>query len=122
MPTRRRNFRIYILSAFVGVIAGGLALAFFSLVLWFLQLPVRFGDNFALTAFGTACLAAGFTTGRLKKSGGLVHGVKSALLLFLVLAAVTFVTGDLSGDFLIGRLTVTVICGSVGGVIGVNKR
>ena len=121
-PPGRHNFKIYLLSAIIGAVFGGLALLLFSVFLWFLQLPVMFGDNFALTAFGAACLAAGFTAGKLKQRGGLVHGLKAALLLLFALAAVSFVIGDLSGDFLIGRLTVTVICGCMGGVLGVNKR
>ncbi|MCL2109225.1 MAG: TIGR04086 family membrane protein [Oscillospiraceae bacterium] len=122
MPAKRRGIRVYILSTIVGVIAGGLTLPLFSLVIRLLQLPVVVGDNFALTAFGVACLAAGFTAGRLRSRGGFISGVKAALLLVLLVFVATFVLGGLSGDYFVGRLITALICGSVGGVLGVNKR
>jgi len=121
MPAGRRNFRIFLFSTVVGIIAGALTLPIFSLIMWFLQLPITFGEGFALTAFGVACLAGGFAAGKLKRHYGLLNGLKAGFLLFLMLVAVSFVLGSLTGEFFIGRLTVTVICGSAGGVLGVNK-
>jgi len=123
MPAKRRQGnRIYLLSTILGVAAGALALPFFSLIIWLLQLPVGLGGTFSLLAFGFACLIAGVTAGRLKKQGGLMNGVKAALILLAVLTVIAFIMGFLEADFFVGRLVTAVLCGSVGGVLGVNKR
>ena len=122
MPAKRKNFKVYLLSAAFGAAAGGLTLPVFSFLIWFLQLPVELSATFSILAFGSGCLVSGISAGRLKRQGGLISGIKSALFLLLLLAAVTFVTGGFSGEFLLSRLVTAVICGSAGGVIGVNKR
>jgi putative membrane protein (TIGR04086 family) len=124
----RRDFRIWLLSAVVGAAAGGIALLFTSLAMWLLQLPVGAGDTLALLAFGAGCLAAGITAGSLKRKAGISNGVKTALIMLGVLTVVALVRGwfgygnGVSGEFLLGRLTTAVLCGTVGGVIGVNRR
>ncbi|MCL2077138.1 MAG: TIGR04086 family membrane protein [Oscillospiraceae bacterium] len=118
----RSDLKIYIISSVLGAVAGGLTLPLFSFIIWFLQLRVELGETFGLLAFGVACLVAGIAAGRMKNRGGLISGIKSALLLLLALAVVTLITEGLTGEFLLGRLTAAVICGSVGGIIGVNKR
>ena len=122
MPARQRTLKTYLLSAALGAAAGGLVLLLFSLVIWLLQLPVELGGALSLLAFGAGCLVSGVTAGAVRRAGGLLGGLKAALALFLVLVIITFFMGEMSGEFLLGRLTVTVICGSVGGVIGVNRR
>ena len=122
MRGRKQEMKIHLISAGAGALAGGLMLPLFSAVIWLLQLPVELGDTFALFAFGVGCLTAGIIAGCLKRQGGLGNGVKAALLLFAALCAFTLFTGNLSGEFFLARLTATVLCGSAGGVIGVNRR
>ncbi|MCL2638596.1 MAG: TIGR04086 family membrane protein [Oscillospiraceae bacterium] len=122
MHGRRNNRRIDLLSVAFGAAAGGAALPLFALLIWLLQLPVTLSGTFSLLAFGFGCLISGITAGRLKRQYGLVSGVKSALLLLLLLTLVTLVMGNLTGEFFLGRGVVAVLCGAVGGVIGVNKR
>jgi len=123
MPAKRRQGnRIYLFSTILGAAAGALALPVFSLIIWLLQLPVGLGGTFSLLAFGFACLIAGMTAGRLKRQGGLINGVKAALILLAVLTVIAFIMGDLSSDFFTGRLATAVLCGSVSGVLGVNRR
>jgi putative membrane protein (TIGR04086 family) len=122
MHGRRNNHRVYLLSTAFGALAGGATLPLFALLIWLLQLPVGLGGTFALLAFGFACLISGVTAGRLKRQYGLINGAKASLLLLLILTLVTFIMGNLTGDFFLGRAVVAILCGSVGGVIGVNKR
>ena len=122
MSVKHRKFRIYLLSTLAGMIFAGASLLLFSFLIWVLQLPVELSDTFSLLALSAGCLASGITAGRLKKTGGLIIGVKSALTLFFISAAATFVTGGFSGEFFIGRLSAAVLCGAVGGIIGVNKK
>ncbi|MCL2698576.1 MAG: TIGR04086 family membrane protein [Oscillospiraceae bacterium] len=122
MPAKRHGYRVYILSSIFGALAGGAVLPLFALLIWLLQLPVGLSGTFALLAFGFACLISGITAGRLKRQGGLFGGIKAALLLLLVLVVVTFIMGNLTGELFLGRLVTAILCGSVGGVLGVNKR
>jgi len=122
MPIRQRELRIYLLSTVLGVAAGGLMLPLFSFITGLFQLPVEFGDAFALSAFGVACLVSGIMAGILRRAGGLWSGLKAAFVLLLLLVIITLVMGTFSGEFFLSRLTVTVICGATGGVIGVNRR
>jgi putative membrane protein (TIGR04086 family) len=119
---KRNNNKIYLLSAVFGAAAGGAALLLFALLIWLLQLPVGLGGTFSLLAFGFACLISGVTSGRLKRQYGLVNGVKSAFLLLLLLLLITLIIGNLTGEFFLGRTVTAILCGAVGGVIGVNKR
>jgi putative membrane protein (TIGR04086 family) len=121
---RRSNHKIYLLSTVFGALAGGAALLLFALLIWLLQLPPggSLSGTFALLAFGFACLMSGVTTGRLKRQYGLINGAKSALLLLSLLLLITLITGSLTGEFFLGRAVTALLCGSVGGVIGVNKR
>jgi putative membrane protein (TIGR04086 family) len=124
----RRDFRIYILSAVVGAAVCGVALLLFSVLMWLLQLPVRAGDLLSLLIFGAGCLAAGITSGKIKRKGGIGCGVRSALIMLAVLILVTLVRSwfgfgfGVNGEFLLSRLTTAVFCGTIGGVIGVNKN
>ncbi|MCL2693667.1 MAG: TIGR04086 family membrane protein [Oscillospiraceae bacterium] len=114
--------RIYLLSVIFGVLAGGFMTAFFSFLIWFLQLPVAFADGFSAIAFGVCCLVSGITAGKLKGRHGLSGGLKAAMIILVVFAVVTLVTGNFSGGFVLGRAVTAVICGATGGVIGVNGK
>jgi putative membrane protein (TIGR04086 family) len=122
MPARRNTYRIYLLSTLLGAAAGALAIPFFSLIIWLLQLPVGISGTFSLLAFGFGCLVAGLSAGRLRRQSGLWNGVKAALILLLVLVIISFIMRTLSGEYFLGRLVTAVLCGSVGGVLGVNRR
>ncbi|MCL2019333.1 MAG: TIGR04086 family membrane protein [Oscillospiraceae bacterium] len=122
MPAKQRNHKIYLLSAIFGAAAGGLSIPFFSFLIWFLQLPVSFSGTFSLMAFGFGCLISGVSAGILKRRNGILNGVRAALILLLVLIIIAFLLGNLSGELILGRLVTAVLCGSVGGVIGVNRK
>jgi len=122
MQGRRNNHKIYLLSTVLGAAAAGAALLLFALLIWLLQLPVGLSGTFSLLAFGFGCLISGMAAGRLKRQYGLINGAKCALLLLLILTFITLVMGNLTGEFFLGRAVTAVLCGSVGGVIGVNKR
>ena len=128
MQARRHEVNVYVFSAIIGAAAGGLALLLCSLLMWLLQLPVAAGSALSLLSFGAGCLAAGITAGKLRRQGGISSGVKTALIMLVLLTLVTLVRswfgygGGVTGEFLLGRLTAAVICGTVGGILGVNKR
>jgi putative membrane protein (TIGR04086 family) len=118
------NQKIYLLSTVFGALAGAAMLPLFALLIWLLQLPPggNLSGTFGLLAFGFGCLISGITAGRLKRQYGLVNGVKASFLLLLLLLLIALIMGSLTGEFFLGRAVVAILCGAVGGVIGVNKR
>lgn len=94
----------------------------FALVTWALQLSVELSGKFGLFALGCGCLICGIIGGRYKRHAGLLTGLSAALLLFLPVVLVSLITGGFSGELFLSRLVTTIICGAVGGVIGVNHK
>jgi putative membrane protein (TIGR04086 family) len=108
----------------------------FALLMFLLRLPIEQTDFFSLLAFGIGCLVTGYFAGAAKRQGGLATGIKAAILfavpvalLGLVLGGLTTpdIAGEEAGVFaafvqLMNRTVIAVLCGAIGGVIGVNKN
>lgn len=116
------RIRAYILALIIGAFFALLALLVFSAALWILGFPVELGGVFASLSFGIGCLASGIAIGRIKKRGGLSKGFKVGILMLIPVIPAALISGGFSAGHLAGRLAVAVLCGMVGGVIGVNKR
>ncbi|MCL1866701.1 MAG: TIGR04086 family membrane protein [Oscillospiraceae bacterium] len=127
-PPSGRRLRVYIASVAAGIIAAGLALVLSSLLVFVLKLPVSYSGFFALISFGLGCLVAGFTAGAMKRQGGMSAGVKAALLFMTPVVLVGFVLQGFvesapTDEFMIlNRVIVAVMCGAIGGVLGVNRN
>ena len=134
-----RKLRIYITSAVLGGIAAGVALVLFSLIVFLFRLPIVNNSFFSLLAFGTGCLVAGFSAGSLKRQGGLGAGVKAALLFAAPIILISIVLSGLIASEIptaaaepseslattartLNRIIVAIMCGAVGGVLGVNRN
>lgn len=115
------RFRAYIIALIAGAFFALVALIVFSAAVWLLQLSAELADTLSVLSFGTGCLAAGITIGRLKKQGGLVKGFKVGFIMVIPLIPAAIIGGSFSAAFLTGRLVTSIICGMVGGVIGVNN-
>ena len=135
-----RKFRVYIISTALGVIASGIALVLFSVLVFFARMPVSGSGFFSLLAFGAGCIVAGFAAGVSKRQGGLATGIKAALLftvpiLFVsvvisglqmpspeALEAVESSTSAVTAVGFFGKIITAILCGGIGGVLGVNKN
>jgi putative membrane protein (TIGR04086 family) len=104
-----------------GAIASGVALVLFSLLVFVLGLPVSYSGVFSMLAFGIGCIVSGIFAGAMKRQNGLSAGVKAALLFMVPVAAIGFVFGE-GGAGLLNNVVVAVMCGAVGGVMGVNRH
>ncbi|MCL1831473.1 MAG: hypothetical protein FWG45_01015 [Oscillospiraceae bacterium] len=136
-----RRFRVYVAAAILGVIASGIALVFFALLMFLLRLPIERSDFFSLLAFGIGCIATAYFAGAAKRQGGLATGVKAAILFALPVAMLGLVFSGFAPSEvvaasetegvnkalsafaeLMNKAVISVICGAVGGVLGVNKN
>lgn len=105
----------------MGALCCMIALLLTSLVMWLMQLPVETAETFGQLAFGVGCLVSGIFAGKFIRRAGIFSGIKAALLLFLPVATIMVISGGGDGSSLFGRMIIAVICGAVGGVIGVNN-
>ncbi len=122
-PSRTgRNIKAYIISVIIGLVFSGLILLFFSLVTWLLQLPISYSEIFSALAFGAGCLASGIFIGWARRQNGLINGIRAAFLFQVPVFIISIFMSGLTGALLAERFIVAVICGSVGGVIGVNRK
>jgi putative membrane protein (TIGR04086 family) len=100
----------------------------FSLMMFLLRLPVSHSGVFSLLAFAIGCFAAGFFAGMLRRQGGLACGIKAALLFTAPVAVIGFIINsliepeELANVTVFAKVIVAVLCGAVGGVVGVNKN
>lgn len=140
--TRKSNRRakVYIVSACAALLASGAALLCFSAIVFALKLPVAQSGFFSFLAFGIGCVVAGYVSGAYKRQGGIMSGVKAALVFALPIALVGFVIAgsavvDVSAEAVsavepavtarlgvFNKVFVAVLCGGVGGVLGVNRN
>jgi len=154
-PPPHRRLKVYIAATVLGSIASGAALVLFSVLVFLLRVPVAQSGFLSLLAFGIGCLVAGFVAGAMKRQGGLVTGVKAALLYTLPVAVGGFIVVGFAapemdpmmaamagmppgapppGGFgvqggalaamanVLNKVIIALLCGSVGGVLGVNKN
>jgi hypothetical protein len=140
-PFLIRKFRVYITAAVLGGIAAGAALVLFAVLMFLLRLPIEQSDLFAFLSFGIGCLVTGYFAGAAKRQGGLATGVKAAILFAVPVALLGLVLGGfavseigetaeevVSGGTwaviaeLLNKTIIAILCGAVGGVLGVNRN
>ncbi|GHV46886.1 hypothetical protein FACS189499_03180 [Clostridia bacterium] len=122
VPRNRRRISGYLLAAAAGLVVSGAVVVFFSAVIFLLQIPEALSSVFGIIAFGTGCLFAGIFAGRVKRRNGLPTGTAAALLMLVPVLILSVMTGNFSGEAVTGRIVTAILCGAVGGVIGVNKN
>jgi putative membrane protein (TIGR04086 family) len=111
----------YIVALVVGAVAAAAVLAFLSLAMFLFQLPISFARTFGVMSLGGGALAAGYFVGLRKRSLGLLRGTKAGLTVLLAVLPFSIAMSLLDGEHLAGKTAAAILCGAVGGVIGVNK-
>ena len=119
---RRLRFTAYIISVGIGIFAVLCSALVFGLAMRLIPLTEDCGKAFGLAAFAVGCLSGGVFIGRVRRHGGIAAGVSSAMLLLIPVTVGTLVFSGTSGFLpsMLGRTFVALICGAVGGIIGVN--
>jgi putative membrane protein (TIGR04086 family) len=117
----KKNYTAYIIAVLSGLFFTGVTLLLLSVIMWAGKLPYEWGGMFAFVSYGTGCLAAGITIAAIKREGGLIKGIQTALILTLLFMAVSIVTKNFTGEMFLARLTIAIVCGGVGGNLSVNN-
>lgn len=101
-----------------------LLIAIFGLLIRFTPLPERYMNLYMLFSLSIASLVLGIFSGNIHERKGAFYGmIYSVLLLFLIMIVSILITGTPSDHgFLQPRYLACLICGGLGGMIGVNLR
>ena len=112
----------YVFSTFCGMAVSVLLIVLSAYIMRGFDLEPYAAGFLALVSFGAGCLLSGFVCGRIKRSRGLKHGFRCAvIMLFIVMAGALF-SGRLDGSAALAKILTAVVCGCMGGVIGVNRN
>ena len=111
----------YIFSTICGMALSLLMIVISAYIMRGFDLPPAAAGLLALISFGAGCLISGLICGRIKRSRGLRHGFRCAvIMLFIVMLGALF-GGRMDGSAALAKIITAVICGCTGGVIGVNR-
>lgn len=124
---RMRSLKEHIALPFgIAVTAGAFAAIAFllltSLAVFMLQLPSGWGYVMGLVSLAAGCLTAGYVLGRKKKRSGIKQGVLCGMALFLLCLIGGVIFGSVTAGGFFAKLTVCLIAGIAGGVLGVNSE
>ena len=124
---RMRSLKEHIMMPFavsvtVGAAAAVTVLLLTSLVMFILQLPADWGYVMGLVSLAAGCLTAGYVLGRKKRRSGIKQGLLCGMALFLLCFVGGLIFGSVTVGGFFGKLTVCVIAGVTGGVLGVNRN
>lgn len=123
LPVALRVLRPMGIGAGVGVLVCLLLLLLAAAVMASVSVPTGAVTPLALVIMAVSGLVGGFTAARLSRERGLLVGAGCGLLLFLVVAIAGFaVAEETTGSLLFLKLALTVGCGALGGVLGVNVK
>jgi len=107
----------------VSVVVTFVLLILFAVLLSIRDVPQPAVTPIALLAAGAGALAGGYCTTKIKKSKGLFYGALTSLLFFVILSiASAFLDHQTLSWLLFARLIVVLLCGSLGGIAGVNTK
>ena len=105
----------------VGAISGVILLLAAAAVMASTGIPTGAVTPIALAVMSLSALIGGFVTARLARERGLLWGAACGLLMFLIVALAGLgVEHTVQGISLFLKLALTVACGALGGVLGVN--
>ena len=110
------------ISVTVGALAAVTVLLLTSAVMFVLQLPADWGYIMGLVSLSTGCFVSGYVLGRKKRRGGIKQGLLCGLALFLLCLIGGLIFGSVTAGGFFAKLSVCVIAGVAGGVMGVNNR
>lgn len=115
-------------SIIIGVIVGIFTTIVLFLIIGFAitkmnSYPEKIINYVILAILAVGGFFAGYVTGRIYKSSGILYGAVTGIVLFLIvfLAGINSITGGAT-LFTLYKLAVLVITSAIGGILGVNKK
>ena len=118
-----RAARVIAVCMAVGLAVTAVMLMLFAVLMTVKDLPDGAIAPMALSALGVGCLAAGFAAARrIGRRGLLVGAITGAGLCLLTLTVGWFTGGASTAGTVLFKAVLTVLCGAIGGVLGVDAK
>ena len=118
----RANIKPFVFSAIVGLVVTGIILVVFAFLMSGVDLPQGIETFFSALALCIGCYCSGYLIGKVKKTLGMISGVKCGLIIFAFVLVLSIFSGGFTGQLLIIKLIICVGGGAFGGIVGVNSR
>ena len=107
----------------IGIVSCVLLLLLAATVMASFQLSPSAATPIALSLLAVSSLIAGFSAARIARERGLLYGIGCGMVLFVITALAGLgVESGASGVPFFWKLTLTVGCGALGGIVGVNLK
>lgn len=119
-----RKSKAILFGTVFGVIVCALMLMMFAFAFVKMKkLPHDIIDGITLFCAAVSSFSSGYVSVRFLKENGLLYGLLSGLIFFLILfTSSLFVSNERLSTVILLKATVTMLSGAVGGVLSVNKR
>jgi len=120
--TARKTVQTVAIGVGVGILVTAVLLLIAALWMTWVDTPASAVSPLGIVALGLGCGVAGFIAARRSHKNGWLIGAACGVLMFLV----TWIAGMLSlgsvqSGFAVFKLAVTVLCGAIGGVLGIGR-
>lgn len=117
-----KKIKIYALSVLLGLIISTVFITISAVAAANIPMPHTLYSAFSTIALTLGCIGAGFMSGMIYKTKGLIHGVITAAALYLLLFLISLAVIGEIGLTAVFKLFLCLFSGAIGGILGVNKR
>lgn len=129
MDTKWMNTRLYhrLKSVLIGVFSGEIAtmvtLLLFAFLMLRMDIPLYLADTMIVLAGSVGGFLSGFICGYLLREKGLIFGAVCGGVQILILLFFSFgIHSEISPLFLVAKFAAILLCATLGGILGVNKK
>ncbi len=117
---RLKAFRPFIKGVIAGLVTLILFTLLFSVAFMVLDAPDGADTVLAFIALAFACTVCGFFVGGCKGKDGFFWGAVGGFVMFVLCVVGALITGNADGTAVLSKLICCVLCGTFGGILGVN--
>lgn len=117
-----RKIKITALSVLIGFVISAIIISLLAVAISNIDMPHSLFSAFSTVALGLGSIGAGYVSGVIYRSNGILNGLVSGLATYIVLFLISFLVIGEIGITAIFKLIICAISGIIGGILGVNKR
>ncbi|MBQ5321661.1 MAG: TIGR04086 family membrane protein [Oscillospiraceae bacterium] len=117
-----KKIKITALSVLLGLIISTVVISITAAVAANVDMPHSLFSAFSTIALTLGCVGAGFMSGAINRSRGIINGLIAGGATYILLFAISFAVIGEIGLVAIFKLIICLVSGIIGGILGVNKR
>lgn len=120
-----KTSRLYctISSSFIGILVIIVCLLLFSYLMTKVDIPDGFVTAMSVVALCTGSFVGAYIGARKKRQNGMITGIITGVTIYIaVIILGVIITKTSAGAGFFTKLIIALVCGAIGGVVGVNSR